>query len=208
MNRFEQRSRIAYDKKAVDYDSSFEGEFTENFKKFLLESVQLKPKSQVLDVACGNGRLLKLFAERNDIIGYGIDLSENMVQEAKLQNPNMTFCVANCDEIPFADQTFDVITVSASYHHFPHVNRFASEAYRLLKDGGTLYIAEVYYPALVRILCNPLVPLMKDGDVRFYSPREILCTLGKAGFEQQTYQTQGNIQLVRATKPQGKSEGK
>lgn len=200
MNRFEQRSKIAYDSKAVDYDSSFEGKFTENFKKLLLESVELKPGYQLLDVACGNGRLLKQFAERSDIAGYGVDISENMIREAKLLNPDMTFCVGTCDEIPFADRMFDVITVSAAYHHFPHVARFASEAYRLLKNGGTITIAEVYYPTVVRILCNPLVPLMKDGDVRFYSPREIMLTLGKAGFQDQTFFTRENIQIVRATK--------
>ena len=200
MNRFERRSRIAYDKKAADYDSSFEGKFTENFKTFLLDVVPLQNGFHVLDVACGNGRLLKQFAEKADIIGYGVDLSENMIREAKQLNPDMTFCVGTCDEIPFADQTFDAITVSASYHHFPHVARFASEAYRLLKNGRTITIAEVYYPAVVRILCNPLVPLMKDGDVRFYSPREIMQTLGNAGFQDQTFFTRDNIQIVRATK--------
>ncbi len=200
MNRFEQRSKIAYDSKAVGYDSSFEGKFTENFKKLLLESVELKPGYQLLDVACGNGRLLKQFSEQADIAGYGVDISVNMIREAKQLNPDMTFCVGTCDEIPFADRMFDAITVSASYHHFPHVARFASEAYRLLKNGGTITIAEVYYPAVVRILCNPLVPLMKDGDVRFYSPREIMLTLGKAGFQDQTFFTRDNIQIVRATK--------
>jgi len=200
MNRFEQRSKIAYDKKAVDYDSSFEGKFTENFKTFLLDVVPLQSGFHVLDVACGNGRLLKQFAEKADIVGYGVDLSENMIREAKQLNPDMTFCVGPCDEIPFANQTFDAITVSASYHHFPHVARFASEAYRLLKNGGTITIAEVYYPAVVRILCNPLVPLMKDGDVRFYSPREIIRTLCKAGFQNATFQTRGHIQVVNARK--------
>lgn len=200
MNRFEQRSKIAYDSKAVGYDSSFEGKFTENFKKLLLETVEVNPGCQLLDVACGNGRLLKQFAEKADIAGYGVDLSENMIREAKRLNPDMTFCVGTCEDIPFADQTFDVITVSASYHHFPRVARFASEAFRLLKNGGTIYIAEVYYPAVVRILCNPLVPLMKDGDVRFYSPREIIRTLGNAGFQDQTVFTRDNIQVVRAAK--------
>lgn len=208
MNRFEQRSKIAYDKKAVNYDISLEGKYTEDFKTFLMDVVQLQPGYHVLDVACGNGRLLKQFSEKNAIAGYGADLSENMIREAKLLNPNMTFSVGTCDEIPYADQTFDVITVSAAYHHFPHVTRFASEAYRLLKDGGTIYIAEVFYPSLVRILCNPLVPLMKDGDVRFYSPREIIRTLGKAGFQNPTFQTRGHIQVVCATKPQVKTESK
>jgi len=201
MNLFEKRSKIAYDKKATDYDSSFEGKFTENFKALLLSDVKIESGYHVLDVACGNGRLLNMFAERTAINGYGIDISNNMIQQAKLLNPTMGFIAGTCDQIPFADSMFDVITVCAAYHHFPCVNAFTIEAYRLLKNGGTLYIAEVFYPPLVRVLCNPLVPLMKDGDVRFYSPREIMHALAKAGFQSQTYTTSGHIQIVRAHKP-------
>lgn len=200
MNRFEQRSKTAYDRKAADYDSSFEGKYTERFKTLLLCEVPIKNGDRVLDVACGNGRLLNMFAARNAIDGYGIDLSDNMIQQAKLLNPEMQFATGTCDQIPFADQAFDVITVCAAYHHFPHVNRFASEAHRLLKSGGTIFIAEVYYSPLVTALCNPFVPLMKDGDVRFYTPREIIRTLSEAGFQDTAYSTNGNIQLVRATK--------
>ena len=115
-------------------------------------------------------------------------------------NPDMEFAAGTCDQIPYADQMFDVITVSAAYHHFPCVSAFASEAYRLLKVGGALYIAEVFYPPLFTFLCNPFVPLMKDGDVRFYSPREIMLTLEKAGFQDASHLTSGHIQLVRAAK--------
>lgn len=59
----------------------------------------------------------------------------------------------------FDGRTFDLITVCAAYHHFPDVKAFAAESHRLLKTEGCLYIADVYYPALVRFLCNPFVPL-------------------------------------------------
>ena len=200
MNKFEKRSKEAYDEKAAGYDTSFEGQFTVRFKELLLDAVRIKPNDKVLDIACGNGRLLRMFAERQTFNGYGADISENMIEQAKKLNPDMQFSVGNCEQIPLPDQTCDVITVSAAYHHFPHVNLFSNEAYRLLKTGGSIYIADVYYPTAIRLICNPFVPLMKDGDVKFYSPAQIIQTLNKAGFQKATYTIHEHIQFVSARK--------
>ncbi|MPN65051.1 hypothetical protein SDC9_212830 [bioreactor metagenome] len=123
-----------------------------------------------------------------------------MIEQAKGLNPAMRFFIGSCEQVPLPDQTCDVITVCAAYHHFPHVNLFAKEAYRLMKKDGAIYIADVYYPAAIRILCNPFVPLLKEGDVRFYSPEQIVCTLNKAGFHDATYTISNHIQIVSARK--------
>ncbi|MCE5189715.1 MAG: methyltransferase domain-containing protein [Eubacteriales bacterium] len=201
MNKYEERSLSAYNKKAVNYDSSFEGRFTSSFKSLLLETVPIETGANVLDIACGNGRLLNMFAERYRFSGYGTDLSDQMIEQARLLNPSMQFSAGSCEHISLPDDMFDVITVCAAYHHFPFVDRFSNEAYRLLKKGGKIYIAEVYYSPFVRALCNPFVPLMKDGDVRFYSPNEIMNTLRKAGFQNQAFKTNEHIQIVSASKP-------
>jgi len=200
VNKFEKRSKEAYDEKAAGYDTSFEGQFTVRFKELLLETVRIKPSDNVLDIACGNGRLLRMFAEKQSFNGYGADISEQMIEQAKKINPDMLFLVGNCEQIPLPDQTCEVITVCAAYHHFPHVGLFSKEAYRLMKKGGSIYIADVYYPAVIRILCNPFVPLMKDGDVKFYSPAQIIRTLNKAGFLNATYTIHDHIQIVSARK--------
>ena len=150
----------------------------------------------VLDVACGNGTLLKMLADRYGIIGYGTDISENMIENARRKNPGMIFETAGCESMPFESHFFDIITVCAAYHHFPDVKAFAAEAHRLLKAGGCLYIADVYYPALVRFLCNPFVPLSKAGDVRFYSPKEIRKTFENSGFRLLNNNISGHIQLA------------
>ncbi|HWP80473.1 MAG TPA: class I SAM-dependent methyltransferase, partial [Candidatus Acidoferrum sp.] len=169
MNKHERRSRAAYDKKAAGYDDTFEGKFTYSYNLLLLEAADIRDGDAVLDVACGNGRLLKMLAGRHAIRGYGIDISEKMIEQANAQNPAMRFSVGSCEALPYPDGSFDVLTVSAAYHHFPHVGVFAREAHRVLKPGGKIYIAEVYYPAVYRALFNPLLPLLKEGDVKFYS---------------------------------------
>ena len=131
-----------------------------------------------------------------DIEGYGADISEKMIDNAKKLNSTMHFVVADCENIPFENNFFDIITVCASFHHFPNVTVFAHEAFRLLKPNGKIYIAEVYYPTIIRIICNPLVPLSKAGDVKFYSPNQIIKTFEDVGFRQVFVEKGGNIEIV------------
>ncbi|QOX65957.1 methyltransferase domain-containing protein [Anoxybacterium hadale] len=111
-----------------------------------------------------------------------------------------SFLFKSCEQVPYPDNTFDAITVCAAYHHFPDVKNFAKEAYRVLKQDATIYIAEVYYPTVIRVACNPFLPLLKEGDVKFYSPHEIITTIKGAGFIDQSYRINGHIQIVRACK--------
>jgi ubiquinone/menaquinone biosynthesis C-methylase UbiE len=198
VNKFENRSAATYDKKADHYEETFDGKFTVRFKNLLAEAVTVPNGGAVLDVACGNGRLLKMLAEKFSFGGYGADISTQMVEQAKALNPSMTFVAAGCDSLPFESGAFDVITVCAAYHHFPNVAAFAKEARRLLKPSGKIYIAEVLYPAVIRAICNPFVRLSKAGDMKFYAPAEIMRTLRSAGFRNADYKTDGAIQIVTA----------
>ncbi|MEA4913276.1 MAG: class I SAM-dependent methyltransferase [Christensenella sp.] len=200
MNWFEERSKTTYNELAAGYDDSLEGEYTVQFKALLLNAVMIQPDNNILDVACGNGRLLNMLAKQNRFNGYGVDIAEKMIEYAKQLNPDMQFSVGNCENIPLPDQTMDVITVCAAYHHFPHVDLFARESFRLMKAGGRIYIAEVYYPSAIRLLTNPFLPLLKKGDVKIYAPDAITSTLKKAGFQDTKYSIHGHIQIVSARK--------
>jgi ubiquinone/menaquinone biosynthesis C-methylase UbiE len=196
MKDFAQKSRENYNLKAINYDNTFDGKFTERFKELLLDEILIEANGNILDVACGNGRLLKMISNKYNIKGYGIDISEKMIEYAKTNCPNMTFQVNSCEETPFDNQMFDVITVCAAYHHFPNVKAFAKEVNRILKPYGRLYIAEVYYPFIIRFICNPFIPLSKAGDVKFYSPKEIQSNFEAYGFKHNTYKREGHIQIV------------
>lgn len=197
---FAQKSRENYNLKAENYDETFDGKFTEKFKELLLDEILIEANENILDVACGNGSLLKMISSRCDIKGYGIDISEKMIECAEKKCSDMTFQVSGCEDTSFNNQMFDVITVCAAYHHFPDVKAFAKEAYRILKPHGRLYIAEVYYPFLIRLLCNPFVRLSKAGDVKFYSPKEIQSNFEAYGFKQNRYIREEHIQIIKMLK--------
>lgn len=127
--KFRQRSIKTFNKRSQHYDSTLEGRMAGWLKSFLLENIKLKDGDQVLDVACGTGRLLKLLSEKERIICYGIDLSKGMIQAASQNNPEMKFQNADCSRIPSTSGFFDVLTNNAAYHHFTDTEAFAKEAF-------------------------------------------------------------------------------
>jgi len=201
VDKFNEKSKAAYNKKADDYDNTHDGRFTLKFKHLLLEHVALSKDASVLDIACGNGTLLAMLDAKMSIKAHGIDISDQMIKNAAIRNPHMEFHIAGCEALPFDDDTMDIITVSAAYHHFPDVAAFAKEASRVLKPSGKIYIAEVYLPTPLRLLCNPFLPLSGAGDVKFYAPKEIIGNLSKHGFISADTKIHGSIQIIAMQKP-------
>ncbi|MDR2464653.1 MAG: class I SAM-dependent methyltransferase, partial [Streptococcaceae bacterium] len=138
----------------------------------------------VLDVGSGTGRLLRLLENQNpQFIGFGVDISEGMVEEARKNFPQFKFQKANAELLPFEDGKFDKIICSASFHHFPHPEDFLREANRVLKPGGELVIAEIHFPKFILPMLNwYILKFNSEGDVRVYAPNEIVTLLRKNGF--------------------------
>ena len=195
MSGYIEKNIKAYDQKADDYDNTPDGKFTEKFKQLLLANISVQDGDRVLDVGCGNGSLLSRLAQANKIEGFGTDISPQMIKNAAIRCPAFRFAVSGCETIPFDDHSMDIITVCAAYHHFPDVGGFALEAKKLLRPGGSIYVAEIYLPAIIRPVVNLFLPLSKDGDVKFYSSREIAGTF--AEFRAVKVVRKGHIQVVQ-----------
>lgn len=200
MKTFEEKSRDNYNLKANDYDTTFDGRFTAKFKELLLNEISIETNYRVLDVACGNGTFLNMLSRKFEIQGYGIDISENMIINARMRNPDFTFHICKCENTPFEDESFDLITVCAAFHHFPDITAFAKETTRILKSKGLLYIAEVYYPDILRALLNVFMPFSNAGDVKIYSPKEIQQTIEQQGFKKIEFLKDGHVQIIKMQK--------
>jgi ubiquinone/menaquinone biosynthesis C-methylase UbiE len=195
-----EKNRKAYDKKADNYDNTADGKFTEKFKKLLSENISMEDNDSILDVGCGNGTLLSKLSQIKKINGFGVDISPQMIKNASLRYPEFNFAVSDCENIPFNDHSMDMMTVCAAYHHFPDVDAFALEAKRIIKPNGNLYIAEVCLPVIIRQIANVFLPFSKDGDVKFYSTKEIENTFSNAGFRFVKVVKKGHIQIVQLQK--------
>lgn len=108
----------------------------ENIFEFLKD----KEYKKLLDIGCGTGYLIDMLAKDHEAEYTGLDLSPEMIKQADNKNiKNAKFVEGRSDEIPFDDNTFDIITCSQSFHHYPDTDKAMQEARRVLKPGG-LYI--------------------------------------------------------------------
>ncbi len=180
------KSQIAYNKIAKNYDQSFDGKLTRKFRNRLTQQIVIDDEAVVLDVACGNGRFLedmfKTVRGANPANFYGVDISGNMIKQAKKLNPKFNFKRANIENLPFYDDKFDVITMSCSLHHIANPQEFFDEVMRLLKPDGMFVVTDLRLPPVAREVCNLYLPLSPRGDYKFYSIKEVICFLEGAGF--------------------------
>lgn len=100
------------------------------------------PGEKVLDLGCGNGRLHKIFKDRQ--IDYiGVDGSDELIRIAKENYPHLHFQTADALALPFPDNYFDKVYSIRVLHHFPSQefrSQFLKEAKRVLKPGGILIL--------------------------------------------------------------------
>ena len=100
-----------------------------------------KPIPLILDVGCADGRHC-LIAEMNGAKAIGIDLSENMLEEARAYYPNGDFRLMDMRKLLFADDCFDGIWSSGSIYHVQksEVAGVIDEFRRVLRPGGVLAV--------------------------------------------------------------------
>jgi SAM-dependent methyltransferase len=108
------------------------------------------PLSHALDVGCGTGQ--STLALR-DIASHsiGTDISEEMLSEAP-QQAGLGYVRAPAEQLPFADASFEIMTVGMAFHWFDRI-RFLAEAHRVLLQNGWLVIYNNYFRGVM--LENP-----------------------------------------------------
>jgi len=102
---------------------------------------------RVLDVATQEGRFVQVLTENlhSYTQAVGIDLTERAIKTAHdtLGGPKTHFLVADAEHLVFAAESFDTVSVSASFHHFANIPLVLGEIKRILRPGGTFILAEM-----------------------------------------------------------------
>lgn len=119
----------------------------------LVELVAPTKTWRALDVATGAGHTAAAFAPYlTEVVAS--DLTDEMLAEAaKLAAEkgyaNMSVAKADAEALPFADESFDLVTCRIAPHHFPDVAAFVGSAWRVLKPGGTFALVDNVSPDVV-----------------------------------------------------------
>ncbi len=123
-------------------------------RRALREIVEPERAQAILDIACGTGDFSLAIAGRMhpDSRITGLDLSEGMlavmrdkVAKAGLQD-RIGCGQGDSEAMPFADASFDVVTIAFGIRNFAHREAALREIRRVLKPGGRLVILELSVP--------------------------------------------------------------
>ena len=174
-----EKQDFKFDKRASKYDQGFEGKLSRRFYKLIYDNVILRSGDKVIDIGCGTGTILKTLSGMERIEGHGIDVEPEMLKVAEAKCGNMDIRECSCEDTPYEDNSFDVITACMAYHHFPDKDAFAKEALRIMKPNGTLYIADPNFPLPIRKIINLLA---KGFNGEFMTSLEIAERFGRYGF--------------------------
>lgn len=98
----------------------------------------------VLDVACGSGYGAAILAKEAKAVA-GVDISNHAIHYAqdKYGSDQLTFSVSKAEDLPFEDNTFDVVISFETIEHLASesVDNFLKEIVRVLKPGGKLFLS-------------------------------------------------------------------
>ncbi len=140
--------------------------------------------ASLLDVGCGTGYFLALLAQSKPAAYYGLDIAQEMIKAALDKNiPGAEFKLGTADNLPYSDNTFDIVTCIQSFHHYPYPDKAMQEALRVLKPGGLYLLADTGIGGLGAWIDNHLIfPFMNSGDYRTDNKEGIGRRMEKNGF--------------------------
>ena len=155
-------------------------------KAQLLDQLAPEHAASALDVGCGYGTDVIELAKRLRPGGraIGIDLSENMITEARRRTvgigPDVTFLVADALALPFQDNTFDICRIETVLQHLADPGRAVTEMAQVTRPGGRVGALEldqetmfIDHPdiELVDTLRDSIVSAMAQGAIGRQVPR-------------------------------------
>lgn len=156
--------------------------------EWMLKLSQVQPSDRVLDAATGPGFIALLFAEHTRHVA-GIDLTRALLQRAKAFQRerglhNVNFLEGDVESLPFAGNTFDIVTCHKAFHHFPRPERVLEELYRVLRKGGRLVLGDSLSSEDPEKsdLHNRLERMRDSSHVQMYPLSELRALIERAGF--------------------------
>lgn len=193
--------------------SLVQSQFAKSAKSYVKSKVHAKGESlarlveltkpqrdwRVLDIATGAGHTALAFAPHVDTV-VASDLTPEMLKVARELAEerglgNVTFQDADAEALPFADETFDLVTCRIAPHHFPHPEKFVAEAARVLKHGAIFGLVDNISPdseilpefstedlEAAAADYNMFEKLRDEGHARALTLTEWQRLLGEAGF--------------------------
>ncbi|HQR79068.1 MAG TPA: demethylmenaquinone methyltransferase [Actinomycetota bacterium] len=120
---------------------------TRRWRRLVVDAVGAGPGKRVLDIAAGTGTSSQAFAERGAQV-VACDFSLGMLRVGRQRLPHLPFVAGDAMSLPFADRTFDAVTISFGLRNIHDPAAGLREMRRVTRPGGTLVVCEFSTPTL------------------------------------------------------------
>jgi demethylmenaquinone methyltransferase / 2-methoxy-6-polyprenyl-1,4-benzoquinol methylase len=147
--------RGVFDSVASKYDvmnDVMSGGLHRIWKRFAVDQLQLRTGEKVLDLASGTGDLIRLMKPNVGESGFVLhtDINAAMLAEGRnrlLDDGVLTATTqCNAEALPFADKSFDAVTIAFGLRNVTHKDRALEEMNRVLRIGGRALVLEFSKP--------------------------------------------------------------
>ncbi len=117
---------------------------------WMLADLPLSPDAQALDIASGTGEFARALAP-NVASVIGLDATDAMMEQGKkfieeAGIENIRFQKGVVQDMPFEDESFDIVSSRYAFHHFADPRPVISEMVRVCKTGGHIIIVDIIVP--------------------------------------------------------------
>ncbi len=147
---------------AKSYDDFYNTELGKRIdvieKSMISELIKNIPKGEMLELGCGTGHWTEYFLQQNYEI-LAIDTSEPMLEIAIKKNLKAKFINKNSENLPFADNSYSVISSITMIEFVENKDKVFSEIYRILKPNGWFILGSLN--------ANSILAKNKNNDKTF-----------------------------------------
>jgi ubiquinone/menaquinone biosynthesis C-methylase UbiE len=144
------------------------------------------PVRRALDLACGPGTFARSFAPHAAMV-LGVDYTSAMLAKARSAMAqaglsNILFVRCDGNQLPLADNSFDLAACGYSLHHFADPARALHEMVRVVRPGGRVAVADIFVPAGASSEANNRIERARDvSHVRTLGAPELRGLFEQAG---------------------------
>ena len=192
------------------------------WRRLTIDAVGAAPGEKVLDLAAGTGTSSEPFADEGVRI-VPCDFSIGMLQVGKARRPDLSFTAGDATRLPFADASFDAVTISFGLRNVVDTVGALREMLRVTRPGGRIVVCEfssptwtpfrtVYQEYLMKALPKVAGVVTKDAGSYEYLAESIASwpdqvalahLMQEAGWRKVAYRnvSGGIVALHRATRP-------
>jgi len=193
---------------SMEKTAAFAGSIPANYERYLgpflfepyaldlVSRLQDKKYSDILEIACGTGRVTSHLARsvKHDRI-TATDLNPDMISIAKeiVKHDTVKWMPADAMQLPFEDDSFDLVVMQFGIMFFPDKEKGLKEAYRVLRHGGKLIFSTWNKVETVKAIHEGRMviesyfgddpPMFYSVPFSMYDDRELTTIARRAGFK-------------------------